>query len=414
MYDCPDASQTPVTSPSQKRGRRWKHHHHDDGEQPGQRPHDMATPQNRIIKLTRQAARNFGVDIDDLDQILTIQDKANEDDKMAEAALKMLTKQFNALSIKLDSFDGTANIEDFLDDIDDFCKEAGKESDDEKLACLRNNLQAEAKEWYRLQPTKTWAAISVAIKDRFGKTDQQKHNIKAKLFGATQQPSETFAQFVSRVQKMARDVKVDQEELVKICLNGARTYLRAHLQMASPAPDSIAALLKLPIVADETLQREINPGYEALVAEIASLNAQVATMSTDRARDRSNSQGRRVTFQSSRPSRTPRSHSRDDSMSRNNYRRNSRSVSSSRDRGRQQRSHMDYRREGYRIPSRSPYRPMTTSTPNMRCGRCSTFCPGRTQCRAWGKTCYKCNKSNHFARCCITGQTTQFQRQRQQ
>ena len=89
----------------------------------------MATPQNRIIKLTRQAARNFGVDIDDLDQILTIQDKANEDDKMAEAALKMLTKQFNALSIKLDSFDGTANIEDFLDDIDDFCKEAGKESD---------------------------------------------------------------------------------------------------------------------------------------------------------------------------------------------------------------------------------------------------------------------------------------------
>ena len=327
---------------------------------------------------------------------------------MAKAALKMLTKQFNALTIKIDNFDGTGNIQDFLDDVDNFCKEAGKETGEEKLACLRNNLQAEAKEWYRLQPDKTWAAISVAIKDRFRKMDQQKHNIKAKLFGANQQPSETFAQFVSRVQKMARDVTVKQEELVKICLNGARTYLRAHLQMASPAPDTISAPMKLPIVAEESLQHELNPGYEALIAEIVSLNSQVVTMSTtkDHARDRSSSRGRRVTFQSSR---TSRSHSRDDSLSCNG-----RSVSSSRDHGHHQRRHRDYRHGQYRTPSHSPYRPMTTSTQVIRCGRCATFCPGKTQCIAWGKTCYKCNKNNHFAPCCITGQTTQFQRQRQQ
>ena len=71
----------------------------------------MATPQNRLIQFTRQSVQNLGVDIEDLVQILTIQ--VNEDDKMAEAALKMLTKLFNALTIKIDNFDGTGNIQNF-------------------------------------------------------------------------------------------------------------------------------------------------------------------------------------------------------------------------------------------------------------------------------------------------------------
>ena len=122
------------------------------------------------------------------------------------------------------------------------------------------------------------------------------------------------SQFVSRVQKLAQDVTVGQEEMVKICLKGARPHLRAHLQMASPTAETIVEFLKLPIVSDEALQWEINPGYEALVAEIALLNAQVATMFTTndaKGSSRSNSRGRtsrRVMFQP-----TSRSHSRDDS-----------------------------------------------------------------------------------------------------
>ena len=78
---------------------------------------------------------------------------------------------------------------------------------------------------------------------------------------------------MSSAQKMAQDVTVGQEQMVEICLKGAHPHLRAHLNMASPTPETIVEFLKFPIVLHEALQWEINPGYEALVAEIASLNA---------------------------------------------------------------------------------------------------------------------------------------------
>ena len=183
----------------------------------------MATPKNRLIKYTRQTLRNFGVDIEDLDKVLHIQEEVlNTNAKMAEEALKILTKQFNALTIKIDSFDGTGNVQEFLDDVNDYCKEECKNTEAEKLAVLKNNLHGDAKEWYRLQPTKTWAEISTSILDRYGLTDNQKHAAEAKLFDATQQPQETFSNFVSRVQKLARDTAVNQDELVTISINGAR------------------------------------------------------------------------------------------------------------------------------------------------------------------------------------------------
>ena len=159
---------------------------------------------------------------------------------------------------------------------------------EEKLALLKNNLHGDAKEWYRLQPTKTWAEISTSIVDRYGLTSNQKHAAKAKLFVAVQQPQETFSNCISRVQKLARDLTIEQDELVTISINGARPQIRAHLQMVSPVTATIAALLKLPIVSDDTLQHQLNPGYEVLVAAIASLNQQVASITT-KLRDRSDS-----------------------------------------------------------------------------------------------------------------------------
>ena len=326
------------------------------------------------------------MDIEDLDKVLHIQEEVhNTKAKMAEEVLKMLTKQLNALTIKIDSFDGTGNVQEFLDDFNDYCKEAGKNTEAEKLAVLKNNLHGNAKEWYRLQPTETWAEISTSILDRYGLTDNQKHAAKAKLFAATQQPQETFSNFVSRVQKLARDTTVNQDELVTISINGARPQIRAHLQMVSPAPATIAALLKLPIVSDDTLQHQLNPGYEALVAEIASLNQQVAAISTTKQRDTSSSRDRSPRHVTFRTRSTSRSLSRD---SRRRSYDDSRRREDSRHRRPRRESSPWTRDNTYFRQSRSPFRNNVNRNyqqQQQRCGRCSTFCRGGHSAKRGGE-----------------------------
>ena len=53
------------------------------------------------------------------------------------------------------------------------------------------------------------------------------------------------------MQQMARQIEVPDSEVVEVCINGARTELRPHLAMA--APDSVKDLLKLAVVANESL-----------------------------------------------------------------------------------------------------------------------------------------------------------------
>ena len=128
--------------------------------------------------------------------------------------------------------------------------------------------------------------------------------------------------------------------------------MHAHLTMATPT--SITELLKLPLVSDETLLQESNPGYEALVAEIAHLNQQVATKSTQVTSDRSSR--RQVRFQ------------RDMGHNGSRYQSHSRSCDNSRSRQRRDRSREcrdEWSRErcSDRSPKRRDYRPRPERSP---------------------------------------------------
>ena len=57
---------------------------------------------------------------------------------MTEAAIKKLTSQLNSLSLRIDPFDGTGNVDDFLEDLDHYCSETGRKSEPQKLVTLLN------------------------------------------------------------------------------------------------------------------------------------------------------------------------------------------------------------------------------------------------------------------------------------
>ena len=104
----------------------------------------MATPINGLIRWlspdtrprypTRHALDALGIDIQNY---TNLPDRTNI---MTEAAIKKLTSQLNSLSLRIDSFDRTGNVEDFLEDLARYCSETGRDSDPQKLVTLLNNL----------------------------------------------------------------------------------------------------------------------------------------------------------------------------------------------------------------------------------------------------------------------------------
>ena len=73
-----------------------------------------------------------------------------------------------------------------------------------------------AKEWFRLQPSEaTSQTISDGLKERFGLTQQQKHAPKTRLFNDQQSTGETFRQFVSRMQSLARPINSRKKSWLK-------------------------------------------------------------------------------------------------------------------------------------------------------------------------------------------------------
>ena len=160
-------------------------------------------------------------------------------------------------------------MKDFLADISRYFEDTNKTTDKEKINGFMAHLSGEARLWFRTQShIDEFEDLQTAFKDRFGITTQQKHGLRTKIYACRQLPGEPFKSFVGLVQELARQIDMGETEIVSVTLSGARPELRPHLSMVQP--DTISALLKLPIVADEALVTETNPQFEALNAAMTT------------------------------------------------------------------------------------------------------------------------------------------------
>ena len=125
----------------------------------------------------------------------------------------------------------------------------------------------EACAFYRtLTPSPNYADLQNALEDRFGLIIQEKRQIKSRFYSNKQLPGEPFKMYVGRMQLMARQIEVPDNDVVEVCINGTRTELGPHLAMA--APETVKDLVKLAVVANENLVADSNPQFEALNAVI--------------------------------------------------------------------------------------------------------------------------------------------------
>ena len=349
----------------------------------------MAKPQNLSI-ITRNKLQEPGYTLKQLQDLnLTIDQVIKMEGQLQEQrlALENLGKQFNALTIKLDYFDGSGDLENFFKDFDRYCDEIGRITDDQKLNCLIGHLKGEAKDCFRLVANPTFATVKEALSNRFKPTDQQKYTIKAQLYTMRQLPGESFKQFVTRLQQKSRGIDISEQDLVSVALNGARPVIRAHLAMKEPT--TINQLLKLPLAVDDDFLYEESPGYEAL----NTLADKVDTLQ------------RTVSAAVERP---PHAQVH---------------FAEGADQDRRRRPVSPARRRRTPSPASRPRQTFTrtptfgTRTDTVRkdstdCSKCATAnCEGGRRCPAYGKECRRCHYMHHFARCCKTGQARLHQRQ---
>ena len=86
------------------------------------------------------------------------------------AILRQISTKFNALSVKCPVFDGSGDIhiEDFLEDVVQYCHDTGRSSNQEMLQCLLYHLEGEAKSFTRIIKQKTWHSVTTQLRQHFG------------------------------------------------------------------------------------------------------------------------------------------------------------------------------------------------------------------------------------------------------
>ena len=174
--------------------------------------------------------------------------KSSEEERMAES-MESLASSFNALTIRLDPFDGSGSIqpEDFVADFKRYLRYTGKESPRQikdvngrlkanryygqlEKDVLKMHLKGAAKIWFNgLDKKLSYKDCLTQFVERFKITDEQKHMKKLAVFQTKQQPTETFEAFVSRLLNLSSGLKIPEKDLVAMATQGALAPLKHFL-----------------------------------------------------------------------------------------------------------------------------------------------------------------------------------------
>jgi len=275
-------------------------------------------------------------------------------------SIDRLNAQLKAMSYKIPNFSGdkdTDDITDFLKDLNKYFKLTKITDDLEKYSIMKNNLSGTAKIWLKLQPDhQPYDELEEAIKQRFQLTEQQKHMKKLGIYTLTQEPGETYVEFCTRVQSKGRKLNIANQDLLSVCLSGAKESLKPHLIMAQPK--SIDDLLKLPLARNESF------------AETTKEFVNMADMSVEINNVNRKSNGQAYNNKNRTPTMEPNEYQAPRNKS------NSSTYGAQKEYGQK----------------------------TQWCNSCGAYnCPAITEqgkCTAEGKQCLYCNKMNHFANVC--------------
>ena len=130
-------------------------------------------------------------------------------------------------STKCPVFDGSGDIhiEDFLEDVIQYCNDTRRSPHQEMLQCLLYHLQGEAKSFSRIIQNKTWHNVITQLRHHYGYFQTEKLKLRASLFQYEQAAKETCQKFAIRLQQEARLSDLKEEDLVNIAIYGTHSNI---------------------------------------------------------------------------------------------------------------------------------------------------------------------------------------------
>ena len=311
-------------------------------------------------------------------------------------------------------FEGVSdNVDDWLDDFDLYCSLLRITSDDEKLPLLTAFLDGMAKHWLKTLPAHIRASypdLRLALTNRFQRTQFQINTQRSFIYQLRQEPGELFPAFVLRVQKAARGLNIQPDDVLAICLQGADSRIQPYLLMARPT--TIDELLSLPVVAESTIESKL---VSDDISSVRMLSAKL-----DNIQDAIISKSTTVRFADDTPQRSRSLSPARAKPSGQQYvtplTPPTRRMADNRPSRPTQRQFIPRDRPSFRPPSRDRFRSTARNksdndavyhrSSNRRspsrqnsCGRCSYSHDGRS-CPAVSQRCNFCNNIGHFSSVC--------------
>ena len=298
--------------------------------------------------------------------------------ELAVSAINTLGQRINALTARLQPFTGTPDVRDWLDDFERYTDDVGRHTDIDRLNCLINFLDGNAKDWYRLQNIRSFGELKDKLLKRYDLSSMEKFSRRSAIFELKQAPNDTFREYAEQLMTLAREADFDDTKVIlETLIYGARPAIKPYLLAANPS--SIDSLLDLPVVRDEATLLPHDARTDATLEHVSNM---LETLQ----------HGIAATYDA----RAPRA--RATSLPRS--RRQATSCSPSR------RRHRSCSRPTHCRPSVQMHQPRQRHpgpAPMQRknCGKCGlSKCQENTRCYAFNRRCFKCQGWHHLARCC--------------
>ena len=176
-----------------------------------------------------------------------------------------ITKTLLGINATIAKYAGTddedTNVDSYIEELKRFCLQTGREV----IQVCHDSFVGEAKDWLKDYvkngplaniPATDYLPAHIrtfytALKDRFTLTEAQKQSSYAAAFQSRQDPGEKYPAFVSRIQKLCKNLGMSEKHTLAICMQGANVQLQPFLLTSSPK--TIQELLRLPIARLEQL-----------------------------------------------------------------------------------------------------------------------------------------------------------------
>ena len=295
--------------------------------------------------------------------------------------------------------------------------------DKSKLTLFKMMMRDSAADWLAGQPAQKHdeddegelSRLVEAFSDNYFRPGELRWKETGALWGQPQKADETVEDYMIRVRRCAKRLKMEGDALYDAVLHGLRPAIR--MMVLSQKPEGVDALVRAARVAEAAapvsgdslsslvvkLMETSAQAQERQTSELKALNSRVAALSVAQQETREAAINAVATPTSERPTQydgQPRRQFRQTPQirQRNNYVQNFA--------GRQDGGEPRSFRTPYRPPQQQQQQTRRSQGDGDECGNCGLR-HERGNCRATGADCRRCGRVGHFARVCRTSRPPQ-------